>query len=141
MTRTDDILLSPNQAWGLTNNFLQVMLEKCPDRFLNHGEGYMMFDNFISCSLTGIDAYVWQRCYSATSLKPFPHDLEISSSDKSISPEEVFKTVVAVVCEYCYLYGFHIFEFIDLLHNMKCNPEKYPKENKIWREAVQSVLQ
>jgi len=136
----EDILLSPKQAWEATWSFLRSMLKECPDRFLNKGRGFMMFENFLDDQLSGLNEYVWRMCYSAVSLKPCPHDLEISSIDKIISTEELFGTVTAVICEYCYLHGFRMFEFIALLRDMKCNPKKYPKECRIWDEAIQEAL-
>jgi hypothetical protein len=136
-----ELFLSPKQAWHTTWNFFYAMLEECPDRFLNHGRGYMMFENFLDDQLEGFQDCVWGRCYSATSLKPRPYDLEMTSLETTISPEEVFATIIAVVCEYSYLYGFRMFEFIELLHRMRCKPEQYPKECKIWDEAIQEALQ
>jgi len=135
-----DVLLSPKQAWGATWDFLRAMLEKCPNRFLNQGRGYMMFENFLDDQLSGLNEYVWRMCYSAISLKPCPHDLENSSIAKTISSKELFGTIIAVICEYCYLHGFRMFEFIALLQGMKCSPEQYPKERRIWDEAVLGSL-
>lgn len=126
-----DPILSIQGAETVLWGFLKGILAKCPQRFPDKGVGPFKFEDFIK--------NVWyqhfEQNYSVTCLKPIPYD------NSRISVEEVFQTIISIAALRCYLETYRIFEFIPLLYGMKCRPEQYPEECKLWNEVVQEAIE